>query len=448
MATYGSTSYGAGTYSGLPAPTGVDGTSDWRVELGLVAGTDFFVIGTSLLGGPDTLAPQGGYEWTDISAVVNQDSISTATGATRTQGPWWRAEAGRASFTIDNLDGDFDPSNLSSPYVVGGVTPFRPGLPVRISRVSTEFERIVWSGTVDVWNTQYTAGSRMSTVSVSAVDAVEQLQGADLPALGSPVGAGDSAGERINRILDRIGWDANAREIDETADNTMQATTMAQPAWTEILLTADSDAGFVWIDTEGRVVYRRRASIPFAPEATISDDSEATYVLHDTVNLSYDREQIVNSAAISRVDGSVQVVTDEDSAAADRNGYRGYQRTDLICETDAGAAEIAAWLVFQYSDLETRVESVSGMVHDGLEDIVWSAVIDTFTIGRRIRVHYTTPDGREVDQDGIVQGVRWDSLVGGSAAFGVSFQTTPTDISGAFIVGTSLLGGDAQLSPY
>lgn len=420
----------------------------WKVELGLSRTDDNFIIGSSLLGpSSDPLDSQGSYEWTDISEHVDQTSLSTSRGATRSQGPWWRCEAGAASFTIDDRDGDFDPQNLSSSYVSGGVNPFRPGIGVRIIRTGDDFERVVWSGTVDTWESRQTGGSKLSSVAVTAIDAVEALQAARPTPAPSGVGAGDTVAERINRILDLIQWDANARDIGDGDDATMQATTLSASALEEIQLTADSAGGHLWVTPEGKVTYRPRRSMPRSAELLIADDIEEFTPTHHAVNTSFDRRQIYNSVTIARVGGrEITQVNDYSTSIAD-HGIRSYARTDLICETDAQAADIAGWIQFQFGDIEHRVESIEATILGSHSDAVWLGSLDA-DIGRRAEIRYTSPDGRIVTHDGIVRGVSWRSLLGGSAGIVLTFQSTPTDPDEAFVVGESLLGSDKVLAPY
>src|SRR4029077_10012425 len=51
----------------------------------------------------------------DISSFVTSCSVSRP--STRLQGPLWQYQAGTCSVVLDNSGGQFDPDNLSGPYV-------------------------------------------------------------------------------------------------------------------------------------------------------------------------------------------------------------------------------------------------------------------------------------------------------------------------------------------
>lgn len=419
------------------------------VELGLVPTTGAFILGTSLLGGADVLTT--GYNWTNITAYVDQSSLSWSHGATRSQGPWFRYEAGRCSFTLDDNDGGrFSPLNTTGPYALAGVSQLRPGIPVRV-RVpwndgATLSDYVAFTGWIDVWQPSNT-GDRWSKVSVTATDGVERLQSANLPALATAVGAGDTAGARINRILDNVGWSTVNRNIDVTGTTTMQATTMAPSAWEEMLLTADSAAGFLFLSDDGKVTYRERSSI--SSSSVFTFDGLGVDAVDEQVSLSYDRQQVINQVCLARAGGTAQYVEDATSSADAQNGMRTYSRSDLICETDAQVQEIAQYLLFYFATLRYRVDQITLPLLTGSDttfDNQWvHATWQTLT--DRVRVNLPQPNSQTVNQQGLIRGISWQMGEAGTATVTVSLQQTPT-ASDPFTLGVSLLGGAQVLAPF
>ena len=115
----------------------------YMVELGLTQTTGSFILGTvhppATNLGSSTEFLTDGYAWTDVAADVEEGSLSFARGATRSQGPWFRAEAWRASWTLENGAGDpYNPLNTTGPYAIGGVSMLRPGIPCRIRLTITD----------------------------------------------------------------------------------------------------------------------------------------------------------------------------------------------------------------------------------------------------------------------------------------------------------------------
>lgn len=416
------------------------GTPTFDVEVGLASSTTSFTLdsGTNGLLGTGTLGTDLGYAWTSLAGYVLPDGFGFRRGATRSQGPFWRYEAGTATFTVDNLDGRFDPLNLSGPYVSGGVSELRPGLPVRVVASIDGTTEVVWSGVVDTIGLDYSSPT-WSTVRFSCVDGVERLQAADLPELASPVGAGDTVAERLDRVLDRIGWPAAARDLDPYPANTLQATTLAQAAWTEMLLAADSDGGYLWLDRNGRVVWRTRGAVTAAPVLTFSSDPATAGLEFATVTVTRDVQQVANSVTLGRKDGVAVTVEDVDAQAL-VGQVRGYQRTDLVCETDVQVADVASWILALYGQLTTRVEDfeVRPPADTSLMPVgEWWQLV-RLELGDTVRVVHATPDGRTIDVEGVVRGVEWQAAVR-SFSLRVSLQTHPGD-AGRFTLDDSTLG--------
>lgn len=403
----------------------------FTVELGLASATSYFTLDSTQLSpatAPAVDAPLGddlGYVWTDVSDHV-LEGLTFRRGASRSQGPFWRYEAGTASVTLDNLDGRFDPLNLSGPYVSGGLSEIRPNLPVRISAVIGSTTEVVWVGVVDSVDLDYTS-TTYSTVRFSCVDGVAFLQAADLPELSTPVGAGDTVAARITRILDRVGWPAAARDLDPVTANTLQASTLAQSAWADVLLAADSDAGYVWFDRTGSLVYRTRGAIPATPSLTFSSSATTAGKDFVAVTITRDVQQVYNSVSLARAGGTAVTVEDVDSQAL-IGQVRGYSRSDLVSETDADVENVASWIIGTCSDLLTRVEEITlapPADTDLLAEGQWWELL-RLELGDVVRVVHATPDGRDVDVNAVVRGLEWEAGVR-SFRLKVSLQTVNPD---------------------
>lgn len=418
----------------------------FTVELGLSATSSSFTLDSATKGqlspatAPAVDYPLGddlGYTWTDVTDYVLDDGFGFRRGATRSQGPWWRYESGSASFTVDNLDGRFDPLNLSGPYVSGGTTNLRPGLPVRISAVVGSGTETVWVGVVDSIGIPYSSAT-WSTAKFTCVDAVERLQAADLPELTTAVGAGDTVAARIDRVLDRMGWPAAARDLDTITGNTLQASTMAQSSWAQILLAADSDAGYVWVDRYGKVVYRTRSAVTSVAGVQFSSVEGSTALGFDEIDISRDVQQVYNSISLARAGGTALLAEDVDQQAV-IGQVRGYSRSDLVCEDDAQLGDVATWVLSTFAALQTRVEGITVRPPadtDLLSEASWLTLL-RLDIGTTISVSHATPDGRTITSTGVVRGVEWTA---GVRSFEVKFslQQITTDIY-RFVLDTDVL---------
>ncbi len=298
-----------------------------------------------------TWGPDAVYQ--DISPYVR--SFTTSRRFSRDVREW---ESGTASTVLSNRDRRFSPDNLSGPYVVAGVTGIRPWRPYRL--------RAGWAGvTYDIYNgyalsyqEDWAAAHADATVTVQASDELARLSlfdGLEVP----PVGAGETAGRRIHRILDNAGH-TGVRCVD-VGRNTMQATTLSSNAVAEMRLTTDSEGGALYVDADGCLEFEQQYALI---EDTRSNTIQATFGDGTGTELGcadiaaeYDGSLVVNMAAFARVGGSAQTAADNISRAL--YGDRRATRTDLICETDVQASALATFEVEQFKAPELRITQVT-----------------------------------------------------------------------------------------
>jgi hypothetical protein len=299
--------------------------------------------------GPDTV-------WTDLSQRLKVP-LTTYRRFGREVQEW---EAGEASLRFDNNDGALSPDNLSGPFVSGGVTQIRPLRPIRFSATYAGVTYPVYAGYVLDWVEDITRGPAdiaRAVVVTPAADEKSRLasfDGLEQP----PAGAGEPSGQRIHRILDSAGHQG-LRRID-TGRVTMQATTLAQPAFTEAQLTADSEGGALYVDDDGAWVYADQYALL---EHTRSNTVQAIFgdgageLPITDAQFGYAGDLTKNIAAFARVGGTSQVVSDLTSRAL--YGDRRATRTDLIAESDAQVAALARFWVERYKDPERRVTQIT-----------------------------------------------------------------------------------------
>jgi len=403
------------------------------VELGFTASSAGLVIGDATLGkiGTGTL---GAVTWTDVTAdVVESGGVSLNRGSTRNQGPYFRYEAGSCQFTLLNRDGKWDPTNVTtSPYASGGLTQLKPGVPVRISATSGGTRFVLFVGKVDSWQVDYSEAGTHSTAQVTASDPIAYLVAAD-PLESAAQGTGENAGARLGRILDNVDWPVADRDIDTTGQGTFQATTLAQAAWTEATLVADSVNGYLAADNLGRVVYREKNRLPRTSSVTF-DDTGANLPLVD-VQTSYDADQLYNFAKLARAGGTEQWASDTNSQS--QFGLSTFSRSDLVVETDDDVLDAASYIVNQYGDLTTRVEGISSVLDGGSSDASWAQLLGIDVLDRAT-VSFRTPDGRTVTRSGLVRGIGLSVRVN-DWRWAISFAQVP-DPNGDFTIGDNTFG--------
>lgn len=382
--------------------------------------------------GTGTLAPDN--LWVDLSARTVDWQVTR--GMSRFQGPVVRYDAGKATFRIENNDRSLDPTNLAGPYVAAGVTQVLPMVGARTRATWNGVTYDLFRGYVDAWLVNWDVA--WGDVTVPCTDAIKVLsnyQGVAQVA----AGAGEDTGARVSRVLTNAGWSATDRLID-VGDTTVQSTTLAANAWTECLLTADTEAGEVYVDGAGRVVFRHRQA---AQLDSRSNTSQATFgdgageLPYESLAISYDDTQIKNQVQVTRVGGAAQSAIDAASQALFLN--RTYNRTDLVMQDDTNAANWANYVLYQNKNAELRFDSITINPHDDetnlFPQVLGREVGDRITVNRRpfptgsslisqdcfIRgIHHAVKNGREWRTTWVLQAAaKFSFFTLGNATLGV-----------------------------
>ena len=377
-----------------------------QVRIATSAPSDAFTLDDVTDGKLDTgtLGDTFGKVWTDVTEYVRtEDGISLNRGATRQAGPYLTFEAGRLTLKLDNRSGDFDPLNLSGPFVSAGVSQLLPGLPISVEATykGTMFQ--LFSGYVDTWNVTYPGQANTdSVVDVAATDPTGVLVAANTAKLDVAEGAGDTIADRLNRLLDRVRWSAEDRDIDDSGTASLAGTTFDAATWPEMQSTATSVNGYLWLSVRGTVVFREKSSFPRTHDFMVGDGGMMPVV---ALELANDWEQVYNVVRLNRPDGNEQTVVDEDSAA--KFGFRTFQRTDLVVDSDVQVADSAGYVLSQFRDQQLRLEGVSLEPDNTYSDDAWSTLLG-MDILNRLSASVTTTDGRSIERDALVRGIALD----------------------------------------
>ena len=376
--------------------------------------------------------------WVDVSTQVTQCSVRR--GRRRLTETF---STGTATLTLDNNDRRFDPYNLVGPYAANGATNLRSRVPCRISATYAGVRYPIFYGFVDEWNPDYQEpGTGTCTVTVS--DAFKVLAEFDPVALGSPVGAGELSGARINRILDNAGWPTVDRRID-TGDSPMQGTVLSQNALTELKLVADSERGDLLVDADGTILFRERhARFERAASNTaqaIFGDATGELEFADCLQPVND-ELIKNVANVARVGGVSQ--TDGSDLSRVQFFPKTFTRTDLLITTDAEALEYARWIIRQFADQDKRVEQIT-LDPDGIDTStdpgadLWPQVCGR-QIGDRITVKRRPLGGSLFTAECWIEGIQHDIAPLQSGGWITKFDLSDASRSNAFVLDHSALG--------
>lgn len=336
-----------------------------------------FILGTNLLGGKT---------WHDITADVH--GLRFDRGGTASE----RGGAGELELMIDNTSGDYSPT-VSAFY--------GPGTLVRVSLgPAGNLSAVQFTGLTISWPDASAGGTVQRWVQPVALETSSFLSGVNKAALAA-AGAGEAIAARVARILSNAGW-SFGQTISVSAPWSgwgFQATTLAQPALTDLYLTADS-LGVVARSARsgGLLVTERYAAGAVAIELGTARPEAPTLayvpVVADSIKTSNDDEAVIGSISVARVGGAA---TTFDNNVAARLRSRFSQRHDLITQDPGAAADLAhyASIVLGAAGQPYRVEQAQVDTADGAA--VWE-LIKILDVGLPINVQLPT-DGTPGETD-------------------------------------------------
>jgi hypothetical protein len=267
----------------------------------------------------------------DVSDQVNR--IETRRGRNAYSDQF---QTGTLMLRIIDQNGDFNPQNPASPYYEL-LTPMKK---VQITATYNGTTYPIFSGFITSYVTTYPREAEdVVYTTIQAVDAFRLAYNAQISTV-TGASAGDLSGARINDILDQINWPATMRDVDAGL-TTLQADPGTNRTALQAMQTvADSEYGALYVDESGSFVFQDRqvtaSSIGgtptvFADDGSGIDYANAQWILNDTL--------IFNKATITRVGGSAQVATNQDSI--DKYFLHSYFLDGLLMQTDAVALDYA-----------------------------------------------------------------------------------------------------------
>jgi hypothetical protein len=288
------------------------------------------------------------YGWTDLVCDVQRFEVDR--GANSAAG---RYESSSARIIAADVAG-----RLAPWATLAGQRINRPNLPIRLGlRFDDADPEILFTGWVDAWSDQDTPDDAAATVTITASDGFKYLARAD-KAEQAAQGAGELAGTRLGRILNNAGW-TSERHL-ATGSTPLTATTLARPALEEMWLTVDTDAGALFVDRHGAIVFWDRAAL-----AASANDVDWTFVgphvpvdgiCPGELTTLGDDIDVANVIGISREDGTA--VWREDPASIGLHGRRSWSRFDLIHQDETWSATLADLQLADRAALEFYVSGV------------------------------------------------------------------------------------------
>jgi hypothetical protein len=285
----------------------------------------------------------------DTYLDVTDDYVSAKWSTARRQ-KWGQGfSPGSATVTLNNDSGD---------YWADAATAVAAGRKLRISSLysgpSSPF--VMFAGYVDGVRTPKKPGGPVLTT-IRCKTALSIVAGTRRVAV-SAVGASDTETERIDRILDSVGWSSSLRTITigSTERTAVPATTLDGSAVTELNVAAASWLSSVLEDVRtGKIQY-----VNAFAQAAINALTATLYIreygaAHPTITTVWPTIQawemttgnVINYASSAEVGGTPTV--EQSAASQAKYGFRDYIRADLIC-TSGVAPLIAYYQVARFAE--------------------------------------------------------------------------------------------------
>lgn len=366
--------------------------------------------------------------WVDLECDITDCEI--AGGATSSSGIFSKADTATLTATLVDPAGIYDPLNSHSPFAYGGHSRLVPGTPINaeceiVNGADGTWQTIVlFTGTADSWSEEWVTNPRERRAKLTASDVTKAWVKYERPALAAGVGAGETTGARVSRLVSYYGW-LGTVDAPASSSTTHAATVHDRTAWEQLNSLMDDELGSAYFTRAGVLRWLNRDTwlTPSPPVLLLGcpEHAAGAYdVLVDARPSNYDA-QLRNDVYAQRAGGPAPVHAFSSSSIT-RFGTYGENRTDLTLETDAQVSAWASTVLTLYAFPQQGLEGVTIRpdVHEQ-SWVTWAAVLGVRLISDLVRIVWAPPDIPEhvVDVSSRVVGYRYNLT---RAAFEVEWQ--------------------------
>ena len=368
-----------------------------NISLNFSSGATFgnpFILNSSTLDGTDVLSDSSSPALIlDLTSSTRSISINRGRNIGRDT-----YEAGTCSVRIYDPTGRFNPQNPSSD-LFGYLTPLRK---LRISAEHLGATYFLFSGYTTDYIYTYDQAENVSYVDIKASDAFRLFAMAAITTVTGQA-AGQDTGTRIEKILDTVDYPIPMRLID-----TGNSLTQADPASNRTSLAAiknveTSEQGAFYIDPQGNAVFKNRTDTITSAGITPIAFNQTGGIPYKNLVFAFDDKLIVNQSTVTKILGSPQTFIDADSVAQYFPHVVNF--SDLVIDTDAEAANIAAIYVATRADTSIRIDN---MLIDLYDPLVPNNTILDLDYFDNVNISNIQPDGSTITKNLQIQGVNWE----------------------------------------
>jgi len=375
---------------------------------------------------------------TEFASVMDSTTTITVKRGRRDIGDTF--SAGTMTFTIQDVDGIFNPFDENSPYYdtaesKPGLAPMRQVKLIRYSAI--DVAELLYSGFVVNYDYNFALGG-LDTVTVYCADQFYLLAQTFLDTLNVTP---ETSGERIETVLDlpEVDFPALARDISTGTVNLGHSASYTVQAGTNVLqyiaqINDTAEFGRLFMSRDGVLTFQNRIGNTLS--ASVADfHDDGTEYKYNGVGISFEADAVVNRVVVTGLNGNTATATDAGSIAT----Y--FIQTDSITNSllhVQGEIDTAASYLLnpepeaRYTSVETAFLMLTTAQKDTLA---------TLEIGDTITVQKTFPSGAgttQLAQELSVEGI--EHYLDFSTGHRVLYSTAPTTIVYELILNDAVYG--------
>lgn len=333
---------------------------------------------------------------------------------------------GTAVVRVLDTDGTWNPQNTSSPYY-GYLVPLRK---LRISATVGTSSHWLFSGYTTEYRYTYPVGQELGYVDIYCSDAFRLFNMAQVTTVADS-GAGQSTGTRIGKILDQIGFPSNMRTLDAGNSNCQADPSTLRTSLSALKNVEYSEQGAFYILGDGTARFRSRHDVQSSIAGTPIVFNQTGDIPYSNLVFAYNDQLIINQASMTRVGGTAQLYENADSVA--RYFPHSISQENLVIDTDANAANIAATVVATRAETTIRIDAMTVDLLDPAVPTETMIGIDYFDV---LQISNIQPDASVITKTLQCQGLAWEITPN---TMKVTI-TTLEPITDGFVIGSSERG--------
>ena len=375
---------------------------------------------------------------TEFASVL--DSVTTVTARRGRRDVGDTFSAGTMTFTIQDVDGVFNPFDENSPYYdtaesKPGLAPLRAVQLIRYS--STNVPESIFSGYVVNFDYNFGLGT-LDTVTVYCADQFYLLAQTYLNEYNV---SAQTSGERINSVLNlpEVDFPAGARSIATGTVNLGHDAAYTVPAGTNVLqyiaqINDTAEFGRLFMSRDGVLTFQNRIGNTLS--ASVADfHDDGTNYKYRGVGITFEADSVVNRAVVTALDGKTATATDAGSIAT--YFIQTNSITNSLLHEQPSIDAAASYLLNPEPEARyTSVETAFLMLTTAQKD-----TLATVDIGDTITIEKTFPSGAgttQLAQELSVEGI--EHYLDFATGHRVLYSTAPTTIVFELILDDAVYG--------